>query len=240
MSVIMEPTARRLTFSEAIPPLENGDHLTAHEFMRRYEAMPELKKAELIQGRVYIMASPVRIDQHAEPDGLVQGWLCTYAAYTPGVRHGTNGTVRLGRDDVPQPDGFLRIKPEYGGQARLDRDGYLGGAPELIVEVAASSASVDTREKLDTYRRAGVLKYIVWRTRDGEADAWRLENDDYVPWHADADGILRSRVFPGLWLNVRALILEDAAALLATAQEGIAAPEHAAFVKVLADFKAGA
>lgn len=230
MDSLLEPPAQRRTFADLVPPLENGDHLAAAEFLRRYEAMPDLKKAELIQGRVHLMASPVRADQHGEPDGLVQGWLSYYAAFTPGVKHATNTTARLGPDDVPQPDGLLRILPEYGGQAKLDKQtGYLVGAPELIVEVAASSASYDTREKLDSYRRAGVQEYIVWRTRDGEVDAWRMESDIYAAWKPDADGILRSQVFPGLWLNVRALVLEDAAAVLTTINLGVHSAEHADF-----------
>src|SRR5437867_7819563 len=106
--------------------LENGDHLSAAEFLRRYEAMPEEKKAELINGIVY-MGSPVRIDQHGEPDNLIQGWLCNYSVATPGVKSATNPTTRLGPDDVPQPDGLLRIAAEYGGQAQVDAAGYLDG-----------------------------------------------------------------------------------------------------------------
>ncbi len=214
----------------AVPALENGAHLSAAEFLRRYEATPEARKAELINGTVYYMASPVRIDQHGEPDGLIQGWLFTYAASTPGVKHAVNSTARLGPDDVPQPDGLLRLLPECGGQARIDAKGYLQGAPELAVEVAASSASMDTREKLTAYRRSGVREYLVWRTEDDAVDWWVLEDDEYRALPADADGTIRSRVFPGLWLSVPALLAEDGAALLAVLQAGIAAVEHAAFV----------
>lgn len=35
-------------------PLENGDRLSRFEFEHRYQAMPELKKAELVEGVVYI------------------------------------------------------------------------------------------------------------------------------------------------------------------------------------------
>jgi Uma2 family endonuclease len=230
MHSLLQPPITRRVFTDTVPPLENGDHLAASEFLRRYDSMPDVKKAELIQGRVHIIASPVRADQHGEPDGLIQGWLSYYAAFTSGVKHATNTTARLGPDDVLQPDGLLRLLPEHGGQAKLDQQsGYLIGAPELVVEVAASSASIDTREKLDSYRRAGVLEYIVWRTRDGEVDGWRMDNDAYVPWTPDADGILRSQIFPGLWLDLRALILEDAAAILSAVGQGIASPEHVDF-----------
>lgn len=214
------------------PPLENGDQLAATEFMRRYHAMPQVKKAELIQGEVH-MASPVSIDQHAEPDALAQLWLGFYAASTPGVKHAINGTVKLSADDVPQPDGLLRLVPEVGGSARVDADGYLRGAPEFVVEVAASSASIDARKKLDMYRRAGVREYVVWRTLDEAVDWWVLEEDEYRPLPAGADGVLRSRVLPGLWLDPQALIAGESARVLVVAQQGVASEEHRAFVAKL-------
>src|SRR5438093_5845200 len=197
------PQARR-----RLPPLQSGDHLSAREFLRRYEAMPEVKKAELIDGIAY-MGSRVRVDQQGEPDALIQTWLGTYNVASPAVKHATNSTTRLGPDDVPQPDGLLRIAAEYGGQARVDAKGYLDGAPELVVEVAASTVSLDVREKLATYRRSGVREYIVWRTEDETVDWWVLEEDEYRPLPAAADGTLRSRILPGLWLDVTALLAGD-------------------------------
>jgi Uma2 family endonuclease len=153
--------------------LENGDHLTAPEFLRRYEARPDVKKAELIEGIVY-MGAPVRIRSHAAPDSLVSAWLVSYAAHTPGTLAAANGTVQLDLDNAPQPDSLLLILPECGGQARFDGSDYLIGAPELVVEVAASSRSIDTREKLTAYRRNGVREYLIWRTLDGQFDWFRL------------------------------------------------------------------
>src|SRR5947208_245193 len=218
------PQARR-----RLPLLQNGDHLSAREFLRRYEAMPEVKKAELIDGIVY-MGSPVRISQHGEPDALIQGWLCNYSVATPGVKNATHSTTRLGPDDVPQPDGLLRIAPEYGGQARVDAKGYLNGAPELVVEVAASSVSLDVREKLASYRRAGVREYVVWRTEDEALDWWALEEDEFRPLPAEADGTLRSRVFRGLGLDVRALLAGDGPRVMSKLQEGLQNGAHAAFI----------
>ena len=217
------------TGNGCVPPLENGAHLSAREFLRRYETMPELKKAELINGIVY-MASPVRLDQHGEPDNLIQTWLGNYSLATPGVKAATNATTRLGPDDVPQPDGLLRIVPECGGQARLDPKGYLLGAPELVAEVSASTASLDVRDKLTSYRRAGVREYVVWRTEDAAVDWWVLDEDEYRPLAADADGVLRSRVFPGLWLDTTALLAGDGARFMAVLRAGLESQEHAAFV----------
>ena len=231
MATLVAPSkpARRELPPRRIPPLENGAHLTAAEFLRRHQAMPEVKKAELVNGVVY-MASPVRIDQHGEPDGLVQTWLGNYCIATPGVKHAINSTTRLNPDDVPQPDGLLRILPECGGQSRLDAKGYLQGAPELAVEVAASSASLDAREKLASYRRAGVREYLLWRTEDEAVDWFALEDDEYRPLPAAADGTLCSRVFPGLWLDPQALLTGDHAKLMAKLQEGLQSAEHAAFI----------
>lgn len=201
--------------------LENGDHLTAAEFLRRFRAMPALKKAELVAGTVH-MASPVRADQHGDPDFLLHGLLAAYAMRVGGVAGSTNTTVRLSPDDVLQPDICLRLLPENGGRCIPDDDGYLRGPPELVVEIAASSVSIDTREKLRAYRCAGVKEYIVWRTQDEAIDWWHLVEDDYLPLPPGADGILRSRCFPGLWLNPDALLRHDGAALLDTLNAGLA------------------
>ena len=233
MIAVSDQTVNEPAASEKYPPqLENGDHLTAREFLRRYEGMPEVKKAELVGGIVY-MASPIRVDQHSEPDALIQTWLGNYSIGTPGVKHGINGTVRLGSDDVLQPDGFLRLMPEYGGNTKFDPKGYLVGPPDLVVEVAASSVSIDTREKLNSYRRAGVREYLVWRTQEKALDWWFLEGDDYIALPAEASGIVKSRVFAGLWLDVKSLIERNGAAVLARLQEGLKAPEHKAFVESL-------
>lgn len=164
-------TARRHGIAEP-PPLQNGDQLTAAEFLRRYDAMPDVKKAELINGTVY-MASPVRAKQHGIPDSLIQLWLGTYSAHTPGTCVAANSTVRFDADNVPQPDALLMIDP--GGQARIGKDGYIHGAPELVVEIAASSASLDLHGKRDAYRRAGVREYLcgVRSKKSATGSSWK-------------------------------------------------------------------
>jgi Uma2 family endonuclease len=149
-----------------LPPLENGDRLTRREFERRYQARPDIKKAELIEGVVY-MPSPVHFRSHSEPHGWIIGWLVAYCAGTPGVRLGDNATVRLDRDNEVQPDALLRIEPEAGGSSRISEDDYVEGAPELIVEIAATSASYDLHDKLQVYRRNGVREYVVWQYMTG-------------------------------------------------------------------------
>lgn len=220
----------------APPLLENGDRLPAAEFLRRFKAMPEVKKAELING-VVLMPSPVRIKQHGKPDNLMQTWLGTFAAYTPGITAAANSTVRFDTDNVPQPDALLMIDPARGGNARIGSDGYLHGAPELVVEIAASSVAIDLHDKLDAYRRAGVREYVVWRTEEKACDWFVLEDDVYVPMIPDQDGVLTSRVFPGLSLDVNALISENAAALLARLSKTLNKAPHKAFVKKLSGRK---
>src|SRR6266536_1100721 len=132
-----------------LPPLESGDRLTRQEFERRYSARPDLKKTELIEGVVYV-PSPVRIT-HGRPHGQIMAWLGAYCAATPGVDMADNTTVRLDLDNEPQPDALLRLEPEAGGHSRIDEDDYIEGAPELIIEVAASSAAYDLHDKQHAY-----------------------------------------------------------------------------------------
>lgn len=215
-----------------IPPLENGDHLSRAEFERRYDAMSHLKKAELIEGVVYV-PSPVRHRLHGEPHSYVTGWLVLYKAHTPGVQVSDNSTVRLDLDNEPQPDALLLIAPEHGGQTHLSEDGYIEGAPELVVEIASSSVSYDLHAKLHVYRRNGVREYVVWRVLDKEVDWFVLREGQYERLQPGADGLFRSEVFAGLWLDPAALVHEDLATVLAAVQQGLASAEHAAFVASL-------
>lgn len=210
------------------PPLESGDSLTRAEFERRYQAMSDIKKAELIEGVVY-MASPLRYRNHGQPHALIMTWLGNYWAATPGVGIADNTTVRLDADNEPQPDALLRI--EVGGQSRISEDDYVEGAPELIVEIAASSASIDLHDKLKAYRRNQVQEYLVWRVYDGEFDWYRLTEGEYKLLNVNADGVLCSQVFPGLWLDVSALLAGNLAQVLAVCQQGLTTVEHRQFVK---------
>jgi hypothetical protein len=217
----------------SVPELCAGDRLTRDEFERRYAAMPHCKKAELIEGVVY-MPSAVRHDRHGRPNALLVTWMGYYASRTGGVDSSDNPTVRLDLDNEPQPDALLRILAECGGASRVGTEGYLEGPPELVAEVAASRVSYDLHVKLDAYRRNGVREYLVWRVDDREIDWFALRGQRYERLPAGSDGVLRSEVFPGLWLDVPALLRNDAAAVLQRAEQGMRSPEHAAFVARLA------
>jgi Uma2 family endonuclease len=182
--------------------------------------MPEVKKAELIEGVVYV-ASPVRIQKHANPHARMITWLGVYEAATPGVMLGDNSTVRLDAENEPQPDALLRIDEFCGGQSRISEDDYLEGAPELIVEIAASSASYDLHDKLRAYRRNGVREYLVWLTQEQAFRWYVVVEGEYVLQQPDDQGILRSQGFPGLQLAVEALLAGDMERVLAVLQEGI-------------------
>ena len=221
-----------------VPRLETGDHLTRDEFERRYEAMPGLKKAELIEGVVY-MPSPVRHDGHGLQQAALLGWLVAYWSATPGTEPSDNASVRLDLDNEPQPDALLMIEPRCGGQARLN-DGYIETAPELVAEVAASSVSIDLNLKLRVYRRNGVREYIVWRVLDRAIDWLVLQQGQFVALAAQADGTLRSPTFPGLWLDAQALLQLQMPRVLQVLQQGLASPEHAAFVARLQQQAGGA
>jgi Uma2 family endonuclease len=218
-----------------IPPLENGDLLTRNEFERRYRAMPNLKKAELIEGIVY-MASPLRFEPHAEPHADLMGWLWSYKIATPGIRLGDNPTVRLDVDNEPQPDAVLLIDSRHGGATRLSDDGYIKGAPEFVAEIAASTATIDLRDKKRVYRRSMVKEYLVWQVMDRRIDWFSLQEEEYTSLLPDAAGIIRSRVFPGLWLAVSALLDGDMPSAIATLQTGLNSDAHQEFVQQLATF----
>jgi Uma2 family endonuclease len=227
----MNPSLAQL--APQILPLENGDRLTRPEFERRYAAMPHLKKAELIEGVVYVPAA-LRFKSHAEPHGNLMGWLWTYTTLTPGVELGDNPTVRLDNDNEPQPDVALLINERAGGQSRLSDDDYIEGAPELIAEIAASSAAYDLYDKKRAYQRNGVQEYIVWQVLDRQIDWFILSEGQYLSLPPDVEGILKSRTFPGLWLAAPALLQGNMAEVLAVLQAGLQTPEHGAFVRQLA------
>lgn len=231
-SGLINMTSTTISPLRTIPPLENGDKLTRTEFERRYQAMPHLKKAELIEGVVY-MASPVRAKKHGKPHARIMGWLIAYEAATPGVEALDNPTIRLDIDNEPQPDALLRI--EQGGQSRISEDDYVEGATELVVEIAASTASIDLHQKLNVYRRNGVQEYLVWRIYDSEFDWFRLNAGEYMKVESNADGVICSQIFPGLWLDKAALLSGNLAKVLETLQQGLGSEEHQAFVQKLAN-----
>ncbi len=213
-------------------PLENGDRLTRDEFEKRYFAMPKQKKAELIEGIVY-MASPLRFYAHGEPHFQINTWLGVYVAATPGVKGADNTTTRLDKNNEPQPDAILFIEPSLGGQTKISEDDYIEGAPELIVEVAASSAAYDLHDKLKAYQRNGVKEYLVLRVYEQELSYFRLSEGEYISVLKDENGVIKSEIFPGLWLAVKSLIEGNLADVLNVLQQGIASSEHQKFVSQL-------
>ncbi|MGA1603704.1 MAG: Uma2 family endonuclease [Prochlorothrix sp.] len=208
----MNPLVR--SSQQIIPALEAGDRLNRLEFERRYAAMPSLKKAELIEGTVY-MAAAVRFRNHAQPHALLLTWLSVYATTRPKLEVADNATVRLDLDNEPQPDIILRVTEEAGGQSRISEDDYIEGAPELIVEIAASTVSYDLHQKFNLYRRHGVQEYLVWRVLDGEIDWFCLQEGEYRRQVPDDRGRLSSDRFVGLVLDVKALLDGNLAQVLA-------------------------
>jgi len=228
-SSFLNPTqASGTSTSPSTPWLENGDRLDRAEFERRYDAMPALKKAELIRGVVY-MPSPVRLRSHGQPHADLIGWLSLYRARTPGTLLADNASIRLSDEDMPQPDALLMIEPERGGRSRLSQDDYVVGAPELVVEIASSSVSLDLHLKKSIYEQFQVQEYLVWRVLEGAIDWFALRDGRFVSLDTEADGVLRSRVFPGLWLNASALLRGDLPTVFDTLERGLAHPEHTAF-----------
>ena len=212
------------------PLLCDGDRMSRDEFLRRWELLPDLKHAQLLDGIVY-MASPVST-KHGSFHYDFIAWLGSYKARTPGCEGVADGTALI-ENDAPQPDIALRILPTFGGQSR-DEGPYLAGAPELIVEVAESSRARDLGPKSRLYLRAGVCEYVTALVKE-ERLIWReLHDGSWRELLADSEGILRSNVFPGLWLDEAAMWRRDLAQVLDILGQGMATAEHAAFVQSLA------
>ena len=218
--------------AKVLPLLENGDRLDAEEFLRRYERMPDVKKAELVNGVVY-MASPVRL-VHALPHSDVGIWLGIYRVNTPGVLSPDNVTFRLTKKNTVQPDMMLCTESKRGGKSQASKNDYVIGSPELAAEVAASSVGLDAGPKREIYRKHGVAEYVLWRVEDEAIDWWTLRDGHYQALEPDAaDGLLKSVVYPGLWLDKPAMLRGDMPAVLAALQLGLASPGHAEFVAKL-------
>jgi Uma2 family endonuclease len=217
--------------AEPLPPLEQGERMDRREFHARYAAMPPGTRAELIGGRVYIMASAVR-----RRDGKHQiklwSWLDAYESATPGVEALSDTTAILAEDSEPQPDVAMRVM--VGGRTTVDDYDYVVGCPELVCEVASSTASYDLHEKLADYERYGAIEYVAVLVRTPEV-RWHRRGADgrlaVVP--PDADGLYRSTPFPGLWLDPAALLAGDTRRLLEVLAAGLASAEHAAFAAEL-------
>ncbi len=221
------------TRSPTRPRLESGDHLTTEEFLDRFEAAWSLKKAELVEGVVYL-PSPTRWGLHAIQHQALSTWLGVYWAYTKGTQAGDSGTLRLDLKNVPQPDVALIVLPSHGGRAQFDENQYLVGGPELVGEVAGSTRSIDLNSKLFVYLRNQIREYIVWRVEDDAIDWFVAHEGRYERLLPDAAGIMRSETVPGLWLEAQAMVALDLLAVLRLLEQGIASDEHAAFVARLA------
>jgi len=232
ISIDKPNTKEKQAGARKVPRLQNGDRLTRSEFERRYNAMPNTKKAELIEGVVY-MPSPVSHRAHGEPHANLLTMLGVYRIGTSATQLSDNATVRLDFDNEPQPDILLRIEKNAGGTSIVDEDGYIQGTPELVVEIANSTASYDMHDKLNSYRRNGVQEYIVWLVGDEQLLWYTLKDSEYRLLEADDEGTVRSLVFPGLWLNLPAILTSDLNEALATVQAGIKSPEHQRFVSQL-------
>jgi Uma2 family endonuclease len=223
------------TLPVKLPQLQTGDHYTREEFMRRYEASPEIRKAELINGVVYVfepMASPVSLI-HTAPEEFFAYLLTVYRRHTPLVLSAHNGTIYLDAKNAVQPDHILRIEPRAGGQAKPNDENYLSGAPELVVEIAYRSANYDLHAKKESYFNSGVQEYLVWQAEDHLLHHFIRGEGEFISKQSDADGIFRSQQFPGLWIDATAIGREDMDGVANVLDRGLASPEHAEFVAEL-------
>ena len=220
----MQPAIQR----PPLPPLRHGERLTQPEFHRRYEAHPDGTKFELIGGVVYL-TSPMR-NPHGELSAALGTAFGNYVAATPGAQLFSDVTTILSAQAEPQPDLVLRIRPSHGGRTRDDADQYVHNGPELVAQVADSTVPLDLGARRDDNQQAGVIEYLVV-----DVPRQRLHWFDFRAGGEirERGGVMRSRVFPGLWIARAALLAADLPALLAVVQQGIASNPHAQFVERL-------
>jgi Uma2 family endonuclease len=227
MATVLEPPKLKSLQTPAVPPLEQGAFLDTTEFLRRYDSMPDLKKAELIDGIVN-MGSPVSVF-HARPDQIMQVWLGVYSTYTPPLQTLSNITTKFDERNVAQPDLLLHVPAEFGGVSTLSSEGFVVGPPELIIEIAATTASIDLNRKLRLYERFGVREYIVWTTLES-AIQWFVLVDSKFQLLDPEQGLLRSRHFSGLALDVNAALNWDGLTVLKTVEREMNSQAHRDFV----------
>jgi hypothetical protein len=231
MSTVRNSFKRGRDWAERIPPLENGDRLDQKTFHERYRAMPPSVRAELIGGTVYVSSPQKR--RHARSHAALAWWLGQYQAATPGTEVLVNPTDILGPESEPEPDASLIVVPECGGQTWEDDEGYINGAPELNAEVSWTSESIDLNQKKRDYEKAGVLEYLVVALRQQQVFWFIRRRGKFRELPAAANGVIRSEVFPGLWLDPDALLQCDRECLLEVLRRGIASREHASFLAKL-------
>jgi hypothetical protein len=230
-----------MTASTLAPPpagllpteLQNGDRLTQPEFHERYKRMPPHFRAELVGGIVTV-PSPMK-NRHGTNTFALGGLFQAYENATPGTEVGAGCTIILNEENEPQPDISLRILPAFGGRTTDTPEGYIAGAPEFVCEISDSTRYFDLNSKKREYAAAGVLEYLVFVLRDRQFRWFDLSADRELA--ADSDGILRVRSFPGLWIEPSAAVERNLFKLISFLQQGLASPEHAAFVQHLQEMQ---
>ena len=219
------------------PELITGMRLELDEFIARWEALPDLKFAELIDGIVFV--PPPRSIEHGQRASILNWWLFLYVEDKRGCDALSNVTcTMLGQS--PQPDVLLRLTEEFGGKS-IDKGYLLDGAPELVVDICETSTEIEFGPKLALYQRAGVREYITIQTLPPPRIVWRvLVDGSYREIQPDGQGILRSQCFPGLWLDTEALWAGDRKRMRDTLNAGLDSPAHREFAERLTKRRIGA
>ncbi len=100
----------------------------------------------------------------------------------------------------------------------------------MAAEIVGSSRAYDLHQKKGAYRRNGIREYLAWITDEQRVVRWELREAEYQEIAPAPDGLLKSGVFPGLWLDTQALLKGDMKTVLATLRRGLDSPEHNVFV----------
>jgi Uma2 family endonuclease len=215
------------------PLLHDGQRLDQPTFHDLYLRTPEDFRAELIDGVVHVMSSPVNPKRHGRPHATFDWFLYSYRLETPGTEVQGDSTTKLDLQSEVQPDCSLLIDPSSGGQTGEDSQLYTTGCPELVVEIASSTLHVDLNTKKRIYERAGAKEYVVYDEPHRKIHWFVTRNGRFEPLMLDGEGIYRSEAFPGLWLDPEAFLRDDGRAVMAALRRGLESPQHAEFVERL-------
>jgi Uma2 family endonuclease len=217
---------------EEKPLLHDGQRLDQPTFHELYLRTPEDFRAELIDGVVHVMSSPVS-PKHGRPFASINGWIYNYSIETSGTIIQGDTTTKLGPRSEVQPDCALLIDPDFGGQTGEDLKGYTTGCPELVVEISSSTLQLDLNAKKRAYEEAGAKEYVVYDEPHRTFHWFALRDGKFELLPKSEDGVYRSEVFPGLWLDEAAFVANDGLGVMAALRPGLQSPEHADFVERL-------
>jgi Uma2 family endonuclease len=168
------------------------------------ELTKDVERAELIDGEIYMLASPS--PEHQRISMRLSNKLFNYL-------QGSNCEVFTAPLDVvlenEATDEKQSVQPDLViicDKSKFTTINYTG-VPELVIEILSpSTTSKDTIKKMDLYMKFGVKEYWIIKPKSKAADVYLLEDGVYTePMAYSKDDILRSNIFDDLSIELKAI-----------------------------------